>query len=165
MQLTLDEIRAVTAYAVACAEPALELAHEDPRPRAAVDTARVFATGAARTKALRDVAFAAHRAAREAPDAAAREAARAAGHAAGAAYLHPLAKATQVGHVLGAAAHAALAFELAGHDGGHLERCRDLATPLVVDVLRRYPPAPPGYGRAGELMRALDAALRGGVPP
>ncbi|TDQ65719.1 hypothetical protein EV188_101971 [Actinomycetospora succinea] len=160
MQLSLDEIRAVTAYAVACAEPALALVGDDPRPRAAIDTARAFAAGAGRTKALRDVAWAAHRAAREASDASAREAARAAGHAAGAAFLHPLATATQVGHILGAAASATLALG----DDGHLERCRDLAPPVVVDVLRRYPPAPPGYGRAGELMRALDAALRSGTP-
>ena len=37
---------------------------------------------------------------------------RAAGHAVGAAFLHPLAKATQVKHILGSAAHAARAFEL-----------------------------------------------------
>src|SRR5262249_5500456 len=36
---------------------------------------------------------------------------RAAGHAVGAAFLHPLAKATQVKHILGSAAHAARAFD------------------------------------------------------
>jgi hypothetical protein len=30
----------------------------------------------------------------------------------------------------------------------------------VVDVLRRYPVAPPGGGRVGELIRQLDASLR-----
>ena len=162
VDLTLDEIRAVTAYAAACARPALVLTG-DERPRRAIETAQAFADGGARTKAVRDAAWAAHRAARDAVDAAAREAARAAGHAAGAAFLHPFAKDTQVGHILGAAAHAARAFELSGQDAGHhLARCRDLATPTVVAVLRRYPPAPAGYGRAGQLMRSLDAMLRAG---
>ena len=31
----------------------------------------------------------------------------------------------------------------------------------VIDVLNRYPAAPPGGGRVGELMRLLDSALRG----
>jgi hypothetical protein len=34
------------------------------------------------------------------------------------------------------------------------------ATPAVVDVLRRYPTAPTGGGRVGELLRELDEALR-----
>ncbi|GAA4791367.1 hypothetical protein GCM10023200_28220 [Actinomycetospora chlora] len=159
IELSLDEIRAVTAYAVACARPALALADADERPRAAIAAAQAFADGEPRTRALRNAAWAAHRAAREARDAgepAASEAARATGPAPGAAFLHPLAQATQVDHVLGAAAHAALA--LAPDD--HLAQCAALATPDVVDVLCRYPPAPPGRGRAGELVRALDAALR-----
>jgi hypothetical protein len=32
--------------------------------------------------------------------------------------------------------------------------------PVVVDVLRRYPVAPRGRGRVGELIRQLDASLR-----
>jgi hypothetical protein len=31
---------------------------------------------------------------------------------------------------------------------------------VVLDVLRRYPRAPGGGGRVGELIRRLDAALR-----
>jgi hypothetical protein len=85
--------------------------------------------------------------------------------AASAAYLHPLADAHQVKHILGAAAHAARAAELvAGDDrdvgAGAIERARRRATPAVVDVLRRYPAAPPGGGRVGELLRDLDEALR-----
>jgi hypothetical protein len=38
---------------------------------------------------------------------------------------------------------------------------RRRATPVVVEVLRRYPAAPPGGGRVGELLRDLDEALRG----
>ena len=48
-----------------------------------------------------------------APTQAARAAASAAGDAAGAAYHHPLAKATKARHILGAAAQAARAAELA----------------------------------------------------
>ncbi|MEU4516724.1 exonuclease SbcC, partial [Nonomuraea wenchangensis] len=111
---------------------------------------------------------AAMRAAQEARDAglaAASDAARAALAAASAGYLHPLAKATQVKHILGPAAHAARAFELAAGDdpsvgAGHLARSRALAGAVVVDVLRRYPLAPPGGGRVGELLRQLDASLR-----
>ncbi|WP_166850040.1 putative immunity protein [Isoptericola sp. BMS4] len=172
--LDLTELRAVAGYAVACATPALGLfgrdRPDDPRPRAAVEAAQRFADGAPRTTAIRDAAWAAQRAAGEARDAgraAAGEAARAALAAAGAAFLHPLAKATQVKHVLGAAAHAARAFELdAGGDPAvaavHLERARLLAGPVVVDVLSRYPSAPAGGGRPGALVRELDAALRAG---
>ncbi|WP_306319598.1 MULTISPECIES: putative immunity protein [unclassified Streptomyces] len=37
------------------------------------------------------------------------------------------------------------------------------ATPAVVEVLSRYPAAPHGKSRVAHLMRALDAALRGGA--
>jgi hypothetical protein len=113
----------------------------------------------------RTSAFAAHAAAREATTEAARDAARAAGHAAAAAYLHPLAKSTQVRHILGAAAHAARAAELAA--GGvesvgaaQIEHARQRATPALVAVLRRYPVAPSSGNRVTELMSALDTALR-----
>src|SRR5215208_6175300 len=86
--------------------------------------------------------------------------------AASAAYLHPLADAHQLKHILGAAAHAARAAELiAGDDrdvgAEHIEQARRRATPAVVEVLKRYPAAPPGGGRVGELIRDLDEALRG----
>jgi hypothetical protein len=92
------------------------------------------------------------------------DAARAAGHAVGAAFLHPLAKATQVKHIFGSAAHAARAFELCAGDttvgADHIAQSRILAPPVVVDVLSRYPVAPRGGGRVGELIRQLDASLR-----
>jgi hypothetical protein len=43
----------------------------------------------------------------------------------------------------------------------HIERARRRATPIIVDVLNRYPAAPPGGGRVDELLRDLDEALRG----
>ncbi|MBB3662709.1 hypothetical protein FB384_001613 [Prauserella sediminis] len=173
IEVTLDEIRAVAAFAVGCAEPAVALFErvrpQDPRARDALDVTRTFAEGGRRSKAIRDAAWAAWRAYQETRDAgltAASEAARSAHTAASAAYLHPLPKATQVRHILGAAAHAARACELeAGGDADvaveQLERARRLATPAVIDVLRRYPVAPAGGSRPGELLRTLDTTLRG----
>ena len=168
--LTLQDLREVARYAAGSAQLVLEIferAHPaDSRPREAIEAAWAFAAGGARGKALRDAAWAAHKAAREAGSTAAGEAARAAMSAASAAYLHPLADAHQVKHILGAAAYAARAAELdAGDDRGvgaqHLELARQRATAAVVEVLNRFPTAPPGGGRVGELLRDLDAALRG----
>ncbi|MCX5536922.1 exonuclease SbcC [Streptomyces sp. NBC_00006] len=168
--LTMDELRAVARYAVESAQPVLPVfeaaAPDDPRPRAAVDAAWEFVNGANRTRLQRVTSLDAHRAAAAADTEAVRLAARAAGDAASAAYLHPIAKATQVGHILRAAACAARVAELAA--GGDpeagerdIERARRRATPVLVDVLSRYPAAPQGKGRVAHLMSALDASLRG----
>jgi hypothetical protein len=73
IELSRSELRAVAGYAVACARPALAIFERerpgDRRPRAAIDAAQAFVDGAERTKALRDSAWAAHRAAQEARDA------------------------------------------------------------------------------------------------
>ncbi|WP_437064223.1 putative immunity protein [Streptomyces sp. enrichment culture] len=167
--LSMQDLREVTAFAAACAAVVLEVFEadqpDDSRPRDAIAAAWEFARGGRRGKSLRDTAWAALKAAKSADTDAAREAARAAMSAAGAAYLHPLAKATQVKHILGAAAHAARAAELAaGDDPGigaeHVERAGHRATPVVVEVLERFPAAPGGGGRVGELTRMLDADLR-----
>lgn len=169
--LSMAELRAVTAFAIACARPALALFEQarprDRRPHIALEAAHAFAAGGPRTKAIRDGAWGALRAARQTRNAAS-DAARAAGHACGAAYLHPLAKATQVLHILGSAAYAARAFELAAGDdpavgNRHLRRSARRASAVVIRVLRRYPAAPPGRGRVGELVRALDEILRPAV--
>ena len=169
VELSIEDLRVVSRYAAESAHEALSIFEEchpgDRRPRAAVEAARAFADGANRTKMQRTSAMAAHHAAKEASTEAARAAARAAGHAAAAAYLHPLAKSTQVKHILGAAAHAAWAAELvAGGDqsvgAGQLERARQRATPALVAVLRRYPAAPSSGNRAAQLMSALDTLLR-----
>src|SRR5450755_2460597 len=168
--LSRQGLREVTRYAAESAQGVLEIferAHPaDSRPRDAIDAAWTFARGGERGKTLRDTAWAAHRAARDADTAAAGHAARAAMCAASAAYLHPLADAHQVKHILAAAAHAARAAELmAGDDrdvgADHVEQALRRARPIVVDVLRRYPAAPPGGGRVGELLRDLDEPLRG----
>jgi hypothetical protein len=167
--LSKQDLREVTAFAAACAEGALGVFEadqpDDSRPRDAVGAAWEFARGGERGKSLRDTAHAALKAARSAGTSAAREAAWAAMSAAGAAYLHPLAKATQVKHILGAAAYAARAAELvAGDDrsvgAAHLQAAVRRVTPVVVDVLRRFPAPPAGGGRVGELIRMLDAELR-----
>ncbi|MFI0813118.1 putative immunity protein [Streptomyces echinatus] len=167
--LSKQDLREVTAFAAACAEVVLEIFEadqpDDSRPREAIGAAREFAQGGERGKSLRDTASAALKAARSADTAAAREAAWAAMSAAGAAYLHPLAQATQVKHILGAGAYAARAAELVADDdrsvgAAHLRRTLGRATPAVVDVLRRFPTAPGGGGRVGELIRLLDAGLR-----
>ncbi|MEP6863761.1 MAG: putative immunity protein [Deltaproteobacteria bacterium] len=167
--LSEDDLRAVAGYAADCAQVVLEIyeqAHPgDLRPREAIDAARAFARAGARGNPLRDAAWAAHKAAREAKTPAANEAARAAMLAASAAYLHPLADAHQVKHILGAAAHAARATEILGGDDREvavkqLAEARQYASAAVVAVLVRYPRAPSGGGRVGELLRVLDTALR-----
>ncbi|MHB8959179.1 MAG: putative immunity protein [Candidatus Limnocylindrales bacterium] len=176
VELGVDDLREVARFAAQCAQDVLELFERvhpgDRRPREAIDAAWAFARGGRRGKALRDAAWAALGAAGEderaftghAPGAG--DAARAAMSAASAAYLHPLADAHQVKHILGAAAHAARASELAAGDDrtigvGGVERALGHATPALVGVLRRYPAAPAGGGRVGELLRSLDEALRG----
>lgn len=169
IELTEYELRDIAGYAADGARRVLALFEEthpaDPRPRAAIEAADAFAAGGRRTGALRQSAWAAYRAAQQAASPAAVDAARAASHAAAAAYLHPKASAHQVKHILGAAAHAARAEELACAadprvTAGTLDWAREHAPTAVTAVLGRLPAAPPGGGRVGEILRDLDAALR-----
>ncbi|MCX6405803.1 MAG: exonuclease SbcC [Propionibacteriales bacterium] len=165
LDLTLEELRAVVRFAADCAAELLPVYEssvaDDRRPREALDAARSFADGAARSNLQRTTAFAAHRAAKEAPDDVTRLAALACADAAGAAYLHPLAQATQVGHVLRSAACVARVAELRGDDVGRVVAAlAGRAAPPVPAVLRRYPAAPGGRTRLAELLVALDAAVR-----
>src|SRR5215211_8286645 len=118
--LSMQDLREVTRYAAESAQEVLEIFERvhpaDSRPRDAIDAAWTFARGGKRGKILRDTAWAGLKAAREADTATAGDAARAAMCAASAAYLHPLADAHQVKHILGAAAHAARAAELIAGD-------------------------------------------------
>lgn len=167
--LTMEELRALTDFAVQSALDVLDIferqAPSDTRPRTAIDTASRFARGARRGKALRDAAWDALKAASEAGNAAAAEAARSAMCAASAAYLHPLAHTAQVRHILGAPAHAARALELVAVDAAaastdHLDKVCQRAPPIVMEILRRFPPAPSGGARVGELIRILEHRLR-----
>jgi hypothetical protein len=166
IDLTAAELRTVVRFAVECAEgllPGFEaVVPDDPRPREAVAAARIFADGAARSNLQRTAAVASHRAAKAAPTEPARLAALACGDAAAAAYLHPIAKATQVGHILRAAACAARTAELtAGSTRSEAVRAlAERAAPLLSDVLARYPAAPRGSTAVAELVAALDSAIR-----
>ena len=70
MELDHAELREVAGYAAACARTVLEIFErerpQDSRPRVAVETAQSFADGARRTKAMRDAAWAAQKAAYDA---------------------------------------------------------------------------------------------------
>ncbi len=166
MELTLDELRALTGWAADCASRVLPVYETrvpgDPRPASAIAAAREFASGGPRTQALRTAAWAALAAAGSAPDSAASAAARAAVGAAGAAYLHPLASPHQVKHIVGPAQQAALACELAGGDASaEVAWAVSQAPPEVREILHRLPPGKPGCDRAGDLHRHLESALRG----
>jgi hypothetical protein len=70
-----------------------------------------------------------------------------------------------LGHILRAAASAARVAELnAGNDpevGNMLiDQARQRATPVLVDVLSRYPSARAANDRVAQLMSTLDTALR-----
>jgi rifampin ADP-ribosylating transferase len=164
-ELTMDELRAVARFAVLCAEPALPLFEKanptDGRPAAALAAARVFVDGAPRSKLQRDAATDAHRAAGEATDEVGRHAALAARDACASAYLHPLARASQLPHILGAGAHAARATELARGDDPVvaeyvLTAAAKRADAVVRDVLARYPRPSAGTSRVTALLSRLD---------
>ncbi|MEU6134362.1 putative immunity protein [Nocardioides sp. NPDC047086] len=168
-ELTTDELRVVARYvAQAAAEvlPVFETAVPgDPRPRLALDSAWEFVGGARRTRLQRVTSLDAHRAAAEAPTEAAWLAARSAGDAASAAYLHPLADAAQVGHLLRAAASVARIAEIeASGDpkaaAASVDRAVERADRVLVDVLARYPVVPVGKNRVAQLMSTLDRRLR-----
>jgi len=164
--LTTDELRTVVRFALGCAEgllPEFEaVAPDDSRPRHAIDAASTFAGGAPRTALQRTAAVASHRAARDVATEPAQLAALACGDAAAAAYLHPIAKGTQVGHILRAAACAARVAELrSGPAGGEAVRVlAERAAPPLREILLRYPPAPRGRSRVSQLLCDLDAAIR-----
>jgi len=167
--LTGDELRVVARFAAQAAQEVLNVFEravpDDVRPRAALDAAWAFANGGPRTNHQRAASLDAHRAAKIAPTESARLAAQAAGDAAAAAYLHPLAKVTQVGHILRAAANAACVAELEAGDpavaADALQRSVDRASPTLRGVLGRYPAAPSGKSPTARLMSELDRLLRG----
>ena len=80
--LSMRDLRGVAGYAAESAQEVLEIferAHpSDSRPRDAIDAAWTFARGGKRGKTLRDTAWGALKAARDADTAAAGDAARAA---------------------------------------------------------------------------------------
>ncbi len=167
VDLTMDELREVTRYvaeSAAFVQDVFQRAHpQDPRVGAAIDAAQAFAGGGLRSRRLRTASIDAHRAAKDASSEAARLAARAAGDAAAAAYLHPIARAHQVGHILRAAACAARIAELNADDDPTaaarvIEDATVRGTPVLVDVLSRYPTPPAGRNRVEQFTSALDTS-------
>ena len=172
--LSLESLRAVGGWAADCAERALAVyeaqAGSDSRPRAAIEGIRVFAGGGKRVARLRTLALSAHAAAREVGDPAAAAAARAAGAAAASAYTHPLVDVHQTKHVVGPAAYAALALELAragDPDVGEaaVRWAIEHAPVEARDVLRQMPAREAGKSRLDQLLYALDAGIRKRVFP
>jgi hypothetical protein len=168
--LSLESLRALGGWAADCAERALPVyekqAEADPRPRAALEDIRVFATGGKRTAQLRSLSLAAFSAAREAADPAAAAAARAAGLAASSAYTHPLADVQQTKHIVGPAAYAALALEL-NQGGDHSIGDNEVAwaiehvTSQVREILMQMPAREVGKTRLDNLMYKIDVGVRG----
>jgi hypothetical protein len=173
MAITDEERREVARWAADSAGRVLPLfeavAPADPRPREAIEIARAFANGERRTRRLFRVALAAHRAGREVGDPVGMAAARAASLAAANANLHGEATIGTLGHILGAAAHAALARDLAS--GGDAvaadEEVRwaiEHASPAIRHLVRRVPASASGRRRLDEIQHRLDVALRGAQP-
>jgi hypothetical protein len=140
-------------------------AGSDSRPRDAIAGIRSFASGGKRTARLRALALDALAAAREIDDPAAAAAARAAGFAASSAYTHPLADVQQTKHIVGPAAHAALALELeaAGDPAvgaGEVRWAIEHAPTEALAVLRQMPARQPGNSRIDLLLYMLDAGIR-----
>lgn len=173
-ELSLESLRAIGSWAADCAERALPVferhAASDARPRAAIEGIRTFAGGGKRVARLRSLALEAHAAAREVGDPAAAAAARAAGHAAASAYTHPLADVQQTKHIVGPAAYAARALELAqaddprvGDDEVHWAIAH--APTDVRAVLLQMPARQVGKSRVDMLLYQLDAGLRARTVP
>jgi hypothetical protein len=96
-------------WAADCAERVLaNFGGADPRPRSAIEAARKWTDGTLAMAEARQLAFAAHAAAREAGNPAAIAAARAAGHAAATPHV--------AGHAHHAARYALKSVQLAGQD-------------------------------------------------
>lgn len=167
--LTLQSLRAIGGWAADCAERTLSLYESHPdsdsRPRAAIEGIREFAGGGKRAARLRSLATAAHAAAREIDDPAATAAARAAGLAAASAYTHPLADIHQTKHIVGPAAYAALALELA-HNGdpsvadSEVRWAIEHAPSEAREVLLQMPARQAGKGRLDAILYELDAGIR-----
>ena len=166
-ELSLDELRAVTAFNLACAGLVIDqfeaVRPTDERPRQALSAAADFVNSGRRSRAQRLSAPAAHRAAKGVAPAES-YAAMAAGDAAASAYLHPLADAAQVGHILRGQAYCVLALQARNIEPMSRSAAEAVvlgeANATVVQVLHRYPPATSRGRDDGEVLAALDARLR-----
>ena len=173
-ELTTDELRAIAAYAVACAEPALVIFAEGPsrrpspgggsrKPRASSPRERPVPasngpprpTPTARPGTPRPNPPGTQRALQGMPPP-----------------RHtsiPWRRRRRCATSSGSAAHAARAAELARGDDPVVAEyvvtaAAKRATPVVLDVLGRYPRAPKGRSRIAVLMQRLDSLLRDPPP-
>ncbi len=169
LPLTIGDLRQLARWAEACAARAVTVFEaqcpDDPRPREALVATLAFAEGAERSGALRKTAWAAQAAARDAADPAATAAARAAAAAAGTAYMHPIATAHQLNHILAPAGYAALALALRSQDParvGDMEIDSAIASaPAAVrNLIAQLPPRAPSRTALGRLLHRLDTGLR-----
>lgn len=165
--MTLDDLRQLARWAEACAARAVTVFEaqcpDDPRPREALVATLAFAEGAERSGALRKAAWAAQAAGRDAADPAATAAARAAAAAAGTAYMHPIATAHQLNHILAPAGYAALALALRSSARvGDMEIDSAIASaPAAVrNLIAQLPPRAPSRTALGRLLHRLDTGLR-----
>ncbi len=168
-ELGMESLRILGDWAADCAERALpiyeRLNQADSRPRDAINGIRTFAGGGDRTAKLRVLAMDAYRASRETNDPAASAAAQAASLAAASAYTHPLVDVQQTKHILGPAAYAALAIEIAqGGDpqygDAEVRRAIGHAQQEVCWMLQKMPGRTAGKSRLEQLMYDLDGGLR-----
>ena len=169
LPLAPEDLRHLARWAEACAARALPVFEArspgDPRPREALVAALAFAGGAERSGALRKAGWAAQAAARETSDPAATAAARAAASAAGAAYLHPIATAHQLNHILAPAGYAAHALALRSDDptrvgGMEIDSAIADAPAAVRHLIAQLPPRAPSRTVLGRLFHRLDSGLR-----
>lgn len=160
----------MAAFNLACALQAIDLFESvqprDARPRAALIAAEDFVRGGPLSRAQRISAPGAHRASKEF-NGAASHAAMAAGDAAASAYLHPLADAAQVGHILRGPSHCVMALETRTAEpltrAAAIAAILELSTPAVTEVLCRYPSAATRDRATAEVLSFLDVQLRKSV--
>ena len=169
LPLSLDDLRHLARWAEACAARALPVfethAPRDPRPRDALVAALGFAEGAERSGTLRKAAWVAQAAARDTAHPAATAAARAAAAAAGAAYMHPIASAHQLNHILAPAGYAAHAIALCSKDPARvgdmeIDSAIAVAPSAVRRLIAQLPPRGTSRTTLGRLFHRLDTGLR-----
>jgi hypothetical protein len=170
MAITDEERREVARWAAGSAARVLPLfeaiAPADARPREAIEIAQAFAAGGHRSRHLTRVALAAHRAGREVGDPVGLAVARSASLAAATANIHGEETVGTLGHILGPAAYAALARELASAGGvtgvdEELPWAIEHVSPAIRGLIGRVPASVSGGRRIEEIQHRLDVALRG----
>jgi len=167
--LKIEHLQILAEWAADCAEMALGIFEKhlsnDPRPRKALAGAREFAQSGKRTHTLRKLAMDAYRASIETRSVESSAAAQAASLAAASAYTHPFRDIKQARHILGPAAYAALALEVANDSerksGDNAIQTAIATAPVEIALLlREMPRQIEGKKRIDELFYELDTGIR-----